>query len=133
MEGRIDHLLGELLAVTGTVQALNDGRFDLVDPMLGGTPVNPGPRARLRAGGVDSVLASARLQAYHRNHLEHPAIGPAFRALPAMKSIHHFRAAFASTASRMAVVDDVGNLTRRSFRDPGHDRLQRPPFLQELD
>ena len=131
--GKVDPRFGEPLAVSGTVRALGDGRFDLEGPMMAGTPVDMGPSAVLRVAGVDIVLASARYQAYDRMYFRHLGIEPASRSVLAVKSAQHFRAAFAPIASRIEVIDDGGGLTSHNLKELNYTRLRRPVYPLDLD
>jgi microcystin degradation protein MlrC len=131
--GKVDARYGEPLALTGSVRALGDGRFDLEGPMLAGTPVQLGPSAVLRVGGVDIVLASARYQAYDRMFFRHLGIEPGECSVLGVKSSHHFRAAFAPIASRIDVVDDGGGLTSYNLKELRYARVRRPVYPLDLD
>jgi microcystin degradation protein MlrC len=130
---KVDPRYGEPLAVSGTVGALGDGRFDLAGPMLAGMPVDMGPSAVLRVGGVDVILASRRYQVYDRMFLGHFGLEPERCQVLAVKSAHHFRAAFGGMASRVLVVDDGGGLTSRNFAELDYRRVRRPVFPLDLD
>lgn len=131
--GKVDPRYGEPLALTGSVRALGDGRFDLEGPMLAGTPVRMGASAVLRVGNVDIVLASARYQAYDRMFFRHLGIEPGERSVLGVKSSHHFRAAFAPIASRIEVVDDGGGLTSRNLKELRYAHVRRPVYPLDMD
>ncbi len=131
--GKVDPRYGQPLAVTGTVAALGDGRFDLEGPMMAGTPVHMGPSAALRVGGVSIVLASRRYQVYDRMFFRHLGIEPGGQRVLGVKSAHHFRAAFGPLASEILVVDDGGGLTSRNFKELHYERVRRPVFPLDLD
>lgn len=131
--GKVDPRYGEPLALTGSVRALGDGRFDLEGPMMTGTPVQMGACAVLRVAGVDIVLASARYQAYDRMYFRHLGIEPGECSVLAVKSAHHFRAAFAPIASRIEVVDDGGGLTSGNLGELDYRNLRRPVYPLDLD
>lgn len=131
--GKVDPRYGEPLALTGSVRALGDGRFDLEGPMMAGTAVHMGASAVLRVAGVDIVLASARYQVYDRMFFRHLGIDPGTRSVLGVKSAHHFRAAFAPIASRIEVVDDGGGLTSRNFKELRYARVRRPVYPLDLD
>ena len=129
----MDPRYGEPLEVTGRVECLRDGRFDLEGPMMAGMPVDLGPSAVLRVAGVDVVLASHRYQAYDRMFFRHFGIEPATRPVLAVKSAHHFRAAFGDLASAVHVVDDGGGLTSRNFRELSYEKVRRPVWPLDMD
>ena len=65
--------------------------------------------AVLRVGGIDIVVTSARHQVYDPQYFKHAGIDPAAKAVLAVKSAHHFRAAFEPMAHKVIVVDDGGH------------------------
>lgn len=131
--GKVHPRYGEPLALTGRVHALGEGRFDLEGPMMAGTPVDMGASALLRVAGVDIVLASARYQAYDRMYFRHLGIEPGECSVLAVKSAHHFRAAFAPIASRIEVVDDGGGLTSGNLGELCYRNLRRPVYPLDLE
>ncbi len=131
--GKIDTRYGEPLLVHGKVVSLSDGRFDLEGPMMQGTPIAMGPTAVLNANGVDIVVTSGRFQALDRGYFRHAGIEPSEQRVLAVKSAHHFRAAFGPIASDIYVVDDGGGLTSRNFKELRYTRVRRPVFPLDLD
>jgi len=92
-----------------------------------------GPTAVLNTNGVDIVVTSGRFQALDRGYLRHAGIEPSERRVLAVKSAHHFRAAFGPIASEIHVVDDGGGLTSRNFKELQYTRVRRPVFPLDLD
>lgn len=114
--GKIDPRYGEPIAVTGHVVAVTDGTLRLKGPMNAGTSIDMGPTVVLRVGGIDIVITSGRYQAYDLNFFEHANIEPRDKDVLAVKSAHHFRAAFAPIASEVIVVDSANGLTSRNYK-----------------
>ncbi len=131
--GKIDPRYGAPLKVTGSVEAITDGTFVYEGPMLAGTTARMGPTAVLRVGGVDIVVTSSNHQALDRRFFSHAGIDPAAKSVLAVKSAHHFRAAFAPMASQVLVVDSGGGLTSNDFRAFPFERVRRPIHPLDLD
>ena len=130
---KVDPRIGEPLQVTGIVRNVNDGRFTYLGPMNAGTRLKPGPGAVLQVAGVEIVIMSARSQAYDLQHFLHAGIDPRKKSLLAVKSAHHFRAAFGPISREMRVVDAGGGITSRNFRDLHYERVRRPVYPLDLD
>ena len=134
--GRLDPSTGSPIEVTGTVMRLTDGRFAFEGPMSKGVKVKAGATAVLRVGGpssrrgrnegVDIVITSRRYQVYDLNFFKHAGIDPAKKKLVAVKSAHHFRAAFAPIASEIILVDEGGGITSRNFKKLPYKKVRRP-------
>ncbi len=124
--GRLDPSTGAPLEVTGTVQRLTDGRFVYEGPMSKGVKVKTGPTAVLRVNGLEIVITSRRYQVYDLNFFKHAGIDPAKKKFVAVKSAHHFRAAFAPIASEIIVVDEGGGITSRNFKKLPYEKVRRP-------
>ncbi|HSS63095.1 MAG TPA: MlrC C-terminal domain-containing protein, partial [Gammaproteobacteria bacterium] len=124
--GRLDPSTGAPLPVTGTVERLTDGQFVYEGPMSKGVKVKAGPTAVLRVNGLDIVITSRRYQVYDVNFFKHAGIDPGKKKLVAVKSAHHFRAAFAPIASDIIVVDEGGGITSRNFKKLPYKKVRRP-------
>ncbi len=134
--GRLDPSTGAPIEVTGTVIRLTDGRFAYEGPMSKGVKVKAGPIAVLRANapssklrrdeGIDIVITSRRYQVYDQNFFKHAGIDPAKKKIVAVKSAHHFRAAFGPIASEIIVVDEGGGITSRNFKKLPYKKVRRP-------
>ncbi len=131
--GKIDARYGAPIPVTGHVVAVTDGTLRLKGPMMAGTTINMGPTAVLRVGGIDIVLTSGRFQAYDLNFFEHAHIDPRKKDVLAVKSAHHFRAAFAPIASEVIVVDSGGGLTSLNYKELPYTQVRRPVYPLDLD
>ena len=71
------------------VLALGDGRFTATGPMYGGSRMQLGPMALLRAcaaEGVEIAVSSRRLQAADQAPLRHLGVDPATKRILALKS-----------------------------------------------
>jgi microcystin degradation protein MlrC len=134
--GRLDPSTGAPIEVTGTVERLTDGRFALEGPMSKGVKVKAGATAVIRVGppssrrrrneGVDIVITSRRYQVYDLNFFKHAGIDPARKKFVAVKSAHHFRAAFEPIASEIILVDEGGGITSRNFKSLPYKKVRRP-------
>jgi len=130
--GRIDPRFGEPVPVTGHVVAVTDGKFRLKGPMMAGFPVDMGPTVVLRVGGLDIIITSGRFQVYDLMVFEHARVDPAAKSVVAVKSAHHFRAAYGPIASDVLLVD-AGGLTSRNYRDLPYENVRRPIYPLDMD
>jgi len=130
--GRIDPRFGEPVPVTGHVVAVTDGKFRLKGPMMAGFPIDMGPTVVLRVGGIDIIITSGRFQVYDLMVFEHARVDPAAKSVIAVKSAHHFRAAYEPIASDVVLVD-AGGLTSRNYRDLPYENVRRPVYPLDLD
>jgi len=130
--GRIDPRYGEPVPVTGHVVAVTDGKFRLKGPMMAGFPIDMGPTVVLRVGGVDIIITSGRFQVYDLMVFEHARVDPAAKSVVAVKSAHHFRAAYGPIASDVILVD-AGGLTSRNYRDLPYEKVRRPVYPLDMD
>jgi len=123
--GKIDANFGAPLDVEGLVVNLTDGRFIHDGPMYQGAAMNMGPTMVLRLSGIDVVVTTNRLQVTDRQVFLSQGIDITTKSVIALKSSHHFRAAFEPLAQAVLVVDsgalcspDLGRLTYRKLRRP---------------
>lgn len=91
---------GPSLTVTGVVKGLSDGRYICSGPMNEGIPLDLGPSALLRVGGVDVAIGSNTLQTYDLGALRQVGAEPTAYDVIGVKSAHHFRGAFAPSRGR---------------------------------
>ncbi|MEW9920434.1 M81 family metallopeptidase [Marimonas sp. MJW-29] len=77
-----------------TVETLSDGRFVASGPFYGGAPLDLGPSACLRIGGVRIVVASQKAQMADQQMYRFVGIEPTEQAILVNKSSVHFRADF---------------------------------------
>jgi len=131
--GKIDPKYGAPVPVTGHVVAITDGTLKLKGPMTAGTNIQMGPTVVLRVGGIDIVMTSGRFQNYDINYFMHANIDPRDKDVVAVKSAHHFRAAYGPIASEVIVVDGGGGLTSRNYKELTYTQVRRPVFPLDLD
>ena len=128
--GKVDAISGQPLACQFEVVALSDGRFRLEGPMQAGVPVELGPSAAVKVGGLDIVIASRRYQNYDRMFFRSLGLEPANYAVIAVKSSQHFRAAYAPGASAVVMVDEGNGITSMDVESRPYTKVRRPiwPF-----
>jgi microcystin degradation protein MlrC len=126
--GKVDPRFGAPIEATGTVTHVSDGCFTIEGPMLRGVSVDQGPTATLRIGGVEVVIGSRRFQNYDRNFFRVGGVEPAERAVLAVKSSQHFRAAYAPLASEILVVDEGGGVMSNNLAKLPYTRVPRPMY-----
>ena len=90
------------------VVRVTDGAFLATGPFYGGSRMSLGPTVRLRAGGVEVVVASRKAQCADSEMLRHTGIEPAALAILALKSSVHFRADFGPMAKEVLIVESPG-------------------------
>ena len=116
---------GPPLTVTGIVERLSDGAYVCDGPQLTGEACSMGPTAVLRINGVRVVIATNNQQVTDRQVFLSQGIDPARCAVVALKSAHHFRAAFEPIAREVMLIDSGGlatrDLTKFDFR-----KIRRP-------
>lgn len=115
--GKIDPAFGPPLTVTGTVINKTDGTFIGGGPRWKGVKLNFGNTVVLRVGAVDILICSKRVQCTEIETFTHAGIDPADLDMVVVKSMQHFRAAFAPLASEILVVD-AGALCSEVNRAP---------------
>jgi microcystin degradation protein MlrC len=95
--------------------------------MFTGLPGTIGRSVSFRVGGIEVLIASENQQMLDANIFRALGIEPTAKAVLAVKSMHHFRGAFAPLASEILVTDAGGlcspDLTRRNYRN-----IRRPIF-----
>jgi len=131
--GKIDPSFGPPIAAEGTVTGLSDGRFKIEGPMMRGVTVNMGPSAAIKIGSVEVVVASRRFQNYDLGFFRCCGIEPRSRAILAVKSMQHFRAAYAPIASEIIVVDEGGGVSSADFRKLPFKNVRRPIWPLDMD
>ena len=130
--GKTDAAFGAPVVVTGEVIAISDGAMVHEGPMQRGVAISLGKSALLRAGAVDIVVTSRKAQVYDLQHFRFLGIEPTKYDVLAVKSAHHFRAAYEPIASGVILVD-AGGLTSRNYRDLPYRRVRRPVYPLDLD
>ena len=126
--GKIDATVGGgPLQVTGRVMAVSDGRFKFEGPMFTGLPGSTGQSVCLRVQGLDIMIVSDRMQMLDRNIFRVVGIEPTQKSILAVKSMQHFKGAFAPIAS-LIIVTDAGGLCTPDVTARNYERLRRPVF-----
>lgn len=125
-------LPGRPLHLSGTVEAISDGRFRVEGPMYTGVEVNTGPTAVFRVCGpagnsMRIVVVSEHHEPWDRAIFSHVGIDPAACRFLLLKSRIHYRAGFGALAGATVYCDGHGATTSDngmlSFRN-----LRRPIF-----
>ena len=101
--------------------------------MMTGMEVDLGPTAAFKVGGIEIVLATRRFQNYDLGFFRIAGIEPKDRAVLAVKSMQHFRAAYAPIAGDIVVVDEGGGVTSHDIRGLPFKNVRRPVYPLDLD
>ncbi|MFN0114253.1 MAG: M81 family metallopeptidase [Paracoccaceae bacterium] len=118
---------GGPLEVQGTLIRTGPGRVTGDGPMLAGLVRDFGPTAVLRVGGIDILIVSLPHQILDLMQFRTFGIDPAGKRVVALKSMQHFRAAFAPIAGRI-VVCDGGALCTTDYKRLPYRAVRRPVF-----
>lgn len=130
--GKTDIAFGAPLELTGTVTKITDGTYVAQGPRWKGVTHHLGPTAVFKVGGMEIVVASNRIQLTEVEAFTHAGIDPRERDVVAVKSMQHFRAAFAPLA-REILICDAGALSTKDISKLPFTRLRRPIFPLDLD
>ncbi|WP_439574193.1 M81 family metallopeptidase [Phreatobacter sp.] len=113
----------EPLTTKAEVVAVSDGRFTGTGPMVGGQPINMGPSAWLRIGGIDVVVGSVRQQPHCVAVCTHLGIDITGYDVVVLKSSVHFRGDWQPYADSVVVgaspgaaLDDTGVIPFQHLR-----------------
>ncbi|MER8543190.1 M81 family metallopeptidase [Mesorhizobium sp. M1334] len=115
---------GGPLEVDAQIVSITDGNFRCHGPSFlgGGAMQSFGPSLMVRVGGIEVAVISRREQAVDLAQVTSLGIDPLHCATIALKSSHHFRAAFEPIAREVIMVDGRGMLgsefTYRHVRRP---------------
>ena len=118
-------LYGPPLEATATIEHLSDGAYVCDGPMLRCEARSMGPTAVLLIGGVRVVVATNNQQVTDRQVFQSQGIDPASCSVVALKSAHHFRAAYQPLA-RAVMLADTGSLAARDVSKFPWKKLRRP-------
>ncbi len=113
--------------MTGTVTWAGEGTLVGSGPILGGLRSSFGPTAVLRVAGIDVLIVGIANQLLDLRQFEAFGIDPAAKSVVALKSMQHFRAAFAPIAGRI-VVCDSGALCTLDYGSLDYRNVPRPIF-----
>ena len=116
---------GGPLTVTGKVRTIQDGEVVAWGPMGGGVKRDYGLSAVFRVGGIDILLITNNGQAVDTAQYTALGVDPTRKATIAVKSMHHFRAAFQPIAREVIVVDS-GSLCSENFNAMPFKNVRRP-------
>jgi len=123
--GHTDASMGAPVKARAVIKMLSDGNFKNDGPMNAGVETSMGPTAVLRIGGIDVVTISNRIQTIDLQVFLSQGIEPTSKSVLVVKSVQHFRAAYAPIAREIVVVDSGGicspDITRLKFT-----KLRRP-------
>ena len=118
---------GGPITVSGQVTSVSDGEFTYEGPMFAGLPGHLGSSVCLNVSGVDILIVSERLQVLDKNIFRTFNIEPADKSVVVVKSMQHFRAAFAPLA-RKIIVTDAGGLCTPNVANRIYKNIRRPIF-----
>ena len=118
---------GGPIEVTGTLKWRGEGNVVGSGPILGGLQRSFGPTAVLRVQGIDILIVSIAHQILDLRQFETFGIHPASARVVALKSMQHFRAAFAPIAGRI-IVCDSGALCTLNYAAMPYISVPRPIY-----
>jgi microcystin degradation protein MlrC len=124
--GKTDSRMGGgPLTLEGEITCITNGKFVADGPMGGGVARDYGPSLVFRVGGIDIVLITNNGQANDLGQLTSLGIDPTRYRTVAVKSMHHFRAAFEPIA-RQVVLVDTGALCSEIYTAELFTKVRRP-------
>jgi microcystin degradation protein MlrC len=128
--GKHGDLHGPPIDLSCVVRTLTDGRI-VLQHMMKGVPVDLGPSARLRCGGVDVIVTSQPFQTMDAEIFLLHGIDVTRCSVVGLKSSQHFRAGFRHLAGAILTADAPGLTTNRVevFDHPRAGRLLWPGQL----
>jgi len=118
---------GGPLHVSGVLKWIGNGDVVGNGPMLGGLKRSFGLTAVLEVAGIEILIVSIAHQMLDLMQFETFGIDPAKKSVVALKSMQHFRAAFAPIAGRI-IVCDSGALCTLNYGSLGYKNVPRPIF-----
>jgi microcystin degradation protein MlrC len=132
--GKTDPALGGgPLTLDGEITTITNGKFVAYGPMGGGVARDYGASLVFRVGGIDVVLITNNGQANDLGQFTSLGIDPARYRTVAVKSMHHFRAAFEPLARRVVEVD-TGALCSEIYSTELFRKVRRPVYpLDQLE
>jgi microcystin degradation protein MlrC len=118
---------GGPLAVEAELVSLSDGHFTGEGQMIHGLHGSFGPSAVIRVGGIEILVVTIPRQILDLQQFRAFGIDPQKKLVVALKSMHHFRAAFEPIAGKIIVCDSGALCTPRYGRLP-YTNVPRPIF-----
>jgi microcystin degradation protein MlrC len=122
---------GSPIEVTGTIQWKGEGMFVGSGAILGGQQRSFGPTVVLRVDGIDILIVSIAQQLLDLSQFETFGIDPRTYRVVALRSMQHFRAAFAPISGRI-VVCDSGALCTLNYASLPYRFVPRPMFPLDI-
>lgn len=116
---------GGPIEVNGVLKWRGEGRVTGSGPILGGQQRSFGTTAVLQVAGIDILIVSIAHQMLDLRQFETFGINPTDLRVVALKSMQHFRAAFAPIAGRI-VVCDSGALCTVNYGKMAYRTVPRP-------
>jgi microcystin degradation protein MlrC len=116
---------GAPLTLTGHVVAITDGRFQAFGPMSGGVWKDLGLSMLFRVGGIDIIAITNNSQATDLAQMTSLGCDPTRKYTVALKSNHHFRAAF-EPIGREVITVNGGGLGTMIQRQAVFKNVRRP-------
>lgn len=123
---------GGPLVLTGQIRHLSDGWFRGDGPIMGGMDHCFGPTAVFRVQDIDILIVTNGEQMLDQQQLRAFGIDPTRKAVLALKSMQHFRAAFEPIASKVIVCDSGALATPQAHKRP-YVKAIRPIFPLDRD
>lgn len=128
--GKHGDLHGAPLEVSGVVRTLTDGRI-VLQHMMKGVPIDLGPSARLRVGGVDVIVTTQPFQTFDAEVFLLHGVDVTRCSVVGLKSSQHFRAGFRHLAGAILTADAPG-LTTNQVEVFAHPAAGRPLWPRDL-
>lgn len=125
--GKTDPLHGAPLSLHAYVKAITDGKFVTSSPMGKGNRLNLGKSARLVVDGIDIIVCSVNNQVFDEQIFLLHGIDVRQYKIVALKSSHHFRAAFELFSDTIITVDSPG-LSTVDFTGFPFRHVRRPIY-----
>ncbi len=127
--GKVGSASGPALDLDVEIKGLvRNARMDV----LGLAELPMGDTAWVRAGGVDIVMSSERIQMYDQSGFGHIGIDPASLTALIVKSSNHFHASFSKIAGEIVYVRGPGALDL-DFANLPYQRLVKPFYPRVRD
>ncbi|MFT5503352.1 MAG: microcystin degradation protein MlrC [Gammaproteobacteria bacterium] len=114
------HLVVELISISNG-EYVGDG------PMMGGLRRSFGPCAVIRVDGIEILVVTISSQILDRQQFKTFGIDPESKAVVALKSMQHFRAAFEPIAGKV-IVCDSGAICTPHYELLSYLNVRRPMF-----